>query len=80
MERIEGHRITAYAVSRPDERWRRALRRGLLRPGGELGGVTINKKTNLKDEGRRALLAEFNQCYQGPDKVIAGNISTAAWT
>ena len=66
---IEGYRTTAYAaqslgLTMALERYGAAF----FGQGAQLGGVIINKNTNLKDEGRRALLAEFNQRHQGPDK------------
>lgn len=65
----EGYRTTAYAaqslgLTMALERYAAAF----FGQGAQLGGVITNKNTNLNDAGRRALLAEFNQRHQGPDK------------
>jgi HK97 family phage portal protein len=66
---IEGYRTVAYAAQSLGLTM--ALERfgaSFFGQGCQLGGVITNKNTNLNEDGRRVLLAEFNQRHQGPDK------------
>lgn len=66
---IEGYRTVAYAAQSLGLTM--ALERfgaTFFGQGCQVGGVITNKNTNLNDDGRRVLLAEFNQKHQGPDK------------